>query len=47
MRSEKPLQAKRDTLVRLLRGCESLVIGYSGGVDSVFLAKIAVDVLGA
>lgn len=40
------MQAKRDSLVRLLRECESLVIGYSGGVDSVFLAKVAVDVLG-
>jgi pyridinium-3,5-biscarboxylic acid mononucleotide sulfurtransferase len=40
------LQAKRDVLIRLLRDCESLVIGYSGGVDSVFLAKVAVDVLG-
>ncbi|MBW3629516.1 MAG: ATP-dependent sacrificial sulfur transferase LarE [Gemmatimonadetes bacterium] len=42
----RSLQAKRDKLVRLLRDYESLVIGYSGGVDSVFLAKIAVDVLG-
>ena len=40
------MQEKRDTLVRLIRECESLVIGYSGGVDSVFLAKVALDVLG-
>ena len=40
------MQAKREELVRLLRECRSLVIGYSGGVDSVFLAKVAVDVLG-
>jgi len=40
------LQGKRESLVRLLREYRSIVIGYSGGVDSVFLAKVAVDVLG-
>jgi uncharacterized protein len=38
-----------DKLVRLrsiLLECESVCIGYSGGVDSVFLAKYAVDHLG-
>lgn len=40
------MQSKRAALVRLLEECGSLVIGYSGGVDSVFLAKVAVDVLG-
>ena len=40
------MQAKREELVRILRECRSLVIGYSGGVDSVFLAKVALDVLG-
>jgi uncharacterized protein len=40
------MQEKRDRLVRLLRECRSVVIGYSGGVDSVFLAKVALDVLG-
>ena len=38
---------KRDRLTEILRECGSVVIGYSGGVDSVFLAKAAVDVLGA
>jgi pyridinium-3,5-biscarboxylic acid mononucleotide sulfurtransferase len=37
---------KRERLRRILRECGSVVIGYSGGVDSVFLAKVAVDVLG-
>lgn len=36
----------RERLVHILRDCGSVVIGYSGGVDSVFLARIAVDVLG-
>ena len=38
--------AKRERLAEILRGCGSVVIGYSGGVDSVFLAKVAVDLLG-
>jgi uncharacterized protein len=41
------VQSKRDILLRILRECESLLVGYSGGVDSVFLARIAVDTLGA
>jgi len=41
------LQDKRQKLVEVLRECRSVVIGYSGGVDSVFLARVAVDVLGA
>ena len=41
------MQDKRQKLVEVLRECRSVVIGYSGGVDSVFLARVAVDVLGA
>jgi uncharacterized protein len=41
------VQSKRDILLRILRECQSLLVGYSGGVDSVFLARIAVDTLGA
>jgi uncharacterized protein len=37
---------KRHRLSSILRDCGSVVVGYSGGVDSVFLARIAVDVLG-
>lgn len=37
---------KRHRLSSLLRDCGSVVVGYSGGVDSVFLARVAVDVLG-
>jgi uncharacterized protein len=40
------LDAKRQRLTEILRECGSVVVGYSGGVDSVFLAKIAVDTLG-
>ncbi|HEX5872683.1 MAG TPA: ATP-dependent sacrificial sulfur transferase LarE [Longimicrobium sp.] len=39
--------SKRQRLEAVLRECGSVVIGYSGGVDSVFLARVAVDVLGA
>jgi uncharacterized protein len=38
---------KRQHLVRVLRECGSVVVGYSGGVDSVFLARVAVEALGA
>ncbi|HEX9935808.1 MAG TPA: ATP-dependent sacrificial sulfur transferase LarE [Longimicrobium sp.] len=38
---------KRERLEAILRECESVVIGYSGGVDSVFLARVAVELLGA
>jgi pyridinium-3,5-biscarboxylic acid mononucleotide sulfurtransferase len=43
---EAVLQAKRDTLVRILRDCESVCIGYSGGVDSAYLASAALLALG-
>ena len=41
------LRAKREGLYTILRSCESVCVGYSGGVDSVYLAKAALDVLGA
>jgi pyridinium-3,5-biscarboxylic acid mononucleotide sulfurtransferase len=41
------LKTKRGALVQILQDCESVCIGYSGGVDSVFLAKVAVETLGA
>jgi uncharacterized protein len=37
---------KQTRLQEILRGYGTVCIGYSGGVDSVFLAKIARDVLG-
>ena len=39
-------ERKRERLRGILRECGSVVIGYSGGVDSVFLATVAVQVLG-
>lgn len=41
------MQPKQQRLRELLRGYRSVLIGYSGGVDSVFLAAVAVEVLGA
>lgn len=40
-------ESKRQRLIQILRECGSVVIGYSGGVDSVFLARVAVETLGA
>ena len=40
-------ESKRQRLIQILRECGSVVIGYSGGVDSVFLARVAVHALGA
>lgn len=46
MTAAAALGAKRTKLDTVLASCESVCVGYSGGVDSVFLAKVAVDVLG-
>ncbi|MBI1840697.1 MAG: ATP-dependent sacrificial sulfur transferase LarE [Verrucomicrobia bacterium] len=40
------LSAKHDRLRALLEGYGSCLVAYSGGVDSVLLAKVAHDVLG-
>ena len=40
------LADKRARLTAVLEDCHSVCVGYSGGVDSVFLARIAVEVLG-
>jgi pyridinium-3,5-biscarboxylic acid mononucleotide sulfurtransferase len=40
------LQRKYDTLKKILKDLGSVVVAYSGGVDSTFLLKVAVDMLG-
>ncbi len=40
------LQRKYDTLKKILKGLGSVVVAYSGGVDSTLLLKVAVDTLG-
>ena len=42
----RSLARKRRVLTRILEDCHSVCIGYSGGVDSVFLARFALDTLG-
>ena len=41
------LDEKSDSLRRILRELGRVLVAYSGGVDSTFLLKVAVDVLGA
>lgn len=40
------IDEKYEALAEILRECGSVCVGYSGGVDSVFLSKVALDVLG-
>ncbi|MFI5253051.1 MAG: ATP-dependent sacrificial sulfur transferase LarE [Bacteroidota bacterium] len=40
------VKTKYESLKSILRKMKSVVIGYSGGVDSTLLVKVAVDVLG-
>jgi len=40
------LKSKYDALRSILESMRSVAIGYSGGVDSTLLVKVAVDVLG-
>jgi uncharacterized protein len=42
-----PLSDKHEALRRILEGIPSLIVAYSGGVDSAFLAYSATEVLGA
>jgi len=40
------LEQKHDSLQEILRGMGKVVVAYSGGVDSTYLLKAAVDTLG-
>ena len=45
--SENGLREKEQGLIQWLRGRGSALIGFSGGVDSAYLACVAVDALGS
>ena len=40
------LEAKAEHLCRILSDCESVLVAFSGGVDSAYLAVTAAQVLG-
>lgn len=40
------LHSKYETLKKIIKELESVVVAYSGGVDSTFLLKAAIDTLG-
>ncbi|SNB46760.1 ATP-dependent sacrificial sulfur transferase LarE [Geobacter sp. DSM 9736] len=42
----EPVREKYETLLRILSEFDSLVVAFSGGVDSTFLLRVARDVLG-
>ncbi len=44
--STTDLDTKLESLRAVLRNCKSVVIGYSGGVDSAYLAAAALETLG-
>ena len=44
--SDKTLLQKRSDLVNILEQMRSVIVAYSGGVDSAFLAAVANEALG-
>lgn len=42
----KSLQQKQEALIRVLQKFDSLMVAFSGGVDSTFLLSVACEVLG-
>jgi len=47
MNLNSPLKSKKNQIIKGLRECGSVLVAFSGGVDSAVLLALAIEALGA